>query len=204
MRRWATTVLSLLAVTVATGANGAKKGDDRIEIQPKYITVEAREMGDRPDTFVGKFVEIRDRFSHLAKRREVPKGVERLGLKPDTHIAFRTHTVTGSNMLCFAASADKQSQEVLEGLVDESPITLLGEVKTRLNNQTIFVVSKMFRGHVTPTPLQKRRLVITVKAMEGNREAKQYTIPELNKFYIIHFIAADGREVKLHFKAELR
>jgi len=134
----------------------------------------------------------------------VPKDVARLGLRPNTHVAFLTHAVTGSNMLCFAARADKQAMEVLEGLVEESPITLVGEVKTRINNQTVFLVSRMFRGHVTPTLVEKRRLVVTVKAATGRQPPKQYTIPKLNKYYKIYFLAPDGRKVELHLKAELR
>ena len=203
MGRWGLLAVCGFILLAGTGADGPTDKDDRIEITAKYVRVEPIELADHADQFVGKSVEVRDRFARMARSSDVPREVERLGITSRTHAAFLTHAVTGSNMLCFVPQADKEAATVLEGLVAESPITMAGDVVRRVGNTTIFLVNRLWRGHVSPPEVEKYRLVVTVKAPDGVEE-KRYTIPELNKYYIIYFVGTDGRPVRFHLKAELR
>lgn len=205
MRRWINlaAVLLVLVLAAATFAQEAGKDtDERIAIKTKYLRVEPVEIADHPDNFIGKSVEIRDRFSRLARLDDIPSAVTRIGLHPRTHTAFLTHPVTGSGTLCFISNQDTESLKVLEGLVEESPVTILGDVLARTRGKTIIAVGRMFRGHVDPPTLEKRRLVVTFQQPDG--KPVQYTIPELNKLFTISVPTVEGKTVKVHFKAELR
>lgn len=202
---WTTACTALLIAGLAAAAySQPKQQDTRVSVEPKYIRVEPIEVADHPENFVGKSVEIKDRFDQGTSVQEWPREVRRHGIQPDTHVAFHTHRVTGSNMLCFVARADEQSLKVLQDLVRESPITMVGDLLDRARGETIFLVSRVWRGHVAPPMVEKRRLVITFKAPGEDTQPVQYTIPELNKYFVVSVPTTSGGSVKLHIKAELR
>lgn len=207
MARWAMLAGCVVLLTAVVGALSyaqQAQPDKRITIEPKYIRVEAGEVALHSEQFVGKSVEVQDRFDGPVLVRNWPRGLRRHGISPDTHAAFHTHRVTGSDMLCFVAGADRQSIQVLEGLVTESPITLVGDVLDRTGGETIFLVSRMWRGHVAPPEIEKRRLVVTLRALGEEGGQLQYTIPELDKFFTVDVPTPSGQSVKVHLKAELR
>lgn len=206
MRHWMPPCVTIMIVLMAAASFAQDKDtpkDDRITITPKYIRVEPTELADHADKFVGRSIEIHDRYHRIARLSDIPSAVTKLGLHPRAYEAFVTHAVRGSNMLCFIARADKESLAVLDGLVDESPITLAGEVLARLNGKTIFKIGRIFRGHMEVPEIEKRRLVVTFQLPQGGKPV-QYTIPVLDKFYNLSVPLPDGKTVKVHFKAELR
>lgn len=197
-------VLLLIWGLQAPAAGQEASQDKRVTIEPKYLPVKPIEIADHPEQFVGRSVEVKDRYAERVPVRDWPRAVRQHGIQPETHVAFHTHRVTGSDMLCFLATEDQQSMDVLPTLVTESPITLVGQVLDRAGRETIFLVSRMWRGHVAPSTIEKRRLVITFKAPTEDAESLQYTIPELNKYYIVGVPTSSGERVKVHVKVELR
>lgn len=184
------------AVFMATYA----QDDDGVEIRDRYTRVEPGEVSMHPDNFVGKALEIKDRFSRNVAWARVPRGAAQFEVAPETHIVFRTSPGTGSNMLCFLPRRDEGAMEVVEGLVEESPITIVGELVGRTGNESIFIVNRLFRGHVEPSPVEKMRLRVTFRDPESGEEIN-YTIPELERFFTLR-LPENNRPV--HVKIELR
>ena len=89
---------------------------------------------------------------------------------------------------------------VIEGLVEESPITLVGELAGRAGGESIFIVNRLFRGHVEPSPIEKMRLRVTFRDPDSGEEIN-YTIPELDRFFTIRL---PGTNQPVHVKIELR
>ncbi len=198
MRRLMTAIVCVMAA--AFMAAYGQEDDRRVTIEDRYTRVDPAELAMFPDRFVERAVEVKDRFNRAAQWARVPAGAARFGVSRETHVVFRTSPGTGSNMLCFVARRDEEAMRILEGLVEESPITMTGEVAGRVGADTIFIVNRIFRGHVEPSPLEKMRLVITFRSPDTEREV-QYTIPELNRFFTIRL---PDTNQPVHVKIELR
>ncbi len=160
-----------------------------------YIRVTTNEIQQFPEEFENKYVQVADRFSE--RMDNVPRELRRYRITDRTHVAFTTHPVTGSNMLCVVSREAEGAVRTLGTLVNESPIFLMGRVgpvvDTPRGPKPIFLVDQMVRGHQPPAMAQERKPVIVVleylvQGADGQptpRVAGEYKIPEFGKRYVV-------------------
>ncbi len=179
------------------------------------IPVSPTKIEQFPEQFKGTYVQIRDYFGERIERRHIPQSRELRsdGITPETHFAFATHRVLGSNMICFIARDNPDAQSFFDApLVPETAIFLVGHVRgeigTRLGRKTVFLVERVVRGH-TPPPMKreekKRSLSFTlewkVETPQGTRVNKQeYQIPESGKRYEIPDPYQPGKILYMTFR----
>lgn len=149
-----------------------------------YLPAAPAELVAHGGQFVGQSLQVKDAFLTFVAWADVPGAAAAYGVQPATHIVFRTSPAGGSDMLCFVPNTDAASIGVLNTLVQGSQITLLGMVKGRAGVGLIFIVDKMFRGHGEIPAEQARTVVLTLKSVQTGKTVT-YTIPEMNKEYVI-------------------
>ncbi len=197
---------ALLTVAIArpccgAAAKGAANGekDATVQLERKYLSIEASEINDSPRQFIGRSVEIKDIFDR--KPDYLPKGISRYGVTKQKHVAFKTSPLTGSDMLCIVPRANEEAFKVLNSpVVKGTKILLRGRVMKPIGVHTIFMVEEMYRSWQDRSVDIHRDVVVTLRAAKSSAR-RTYTIPELGRVYSIR---VPGIEKVIYLKVELK
>jgi len=208
----AATVAAYLSVGSHVFSQDDEKPAENKDTQPKekqYFTVFDPVLIERnPDEYKGKDIQLADRFGEQLSARDYDdllgeddrRSLRREGFSPQTHYVFRTHPVTGSNMLCFAPRENEEAKAFFEKpLVSETRIYLMGLVGNRIFTDkgvmTLIMVDRVGIGTTPPkvaTAEEKKPIFFTieydVETATGTVRRKmeyRFKIPEPGKAYEI-------------------
>ena len=147
--------------------------EDSAEGPVQYVPVTMDRLQLTPGEFDGVNVQVADVFDKRVEHDDIPQTryLASKGVTRQTHYAFTTHRVLGSNMICFAPRGDEEVEAFFEQPVfPEMPIYLMGEVGRRVNTEeglaTAFFVQRMVRGHTAPPqrgPTRQKPLRVTLE-----------------------------------------
>ena len=188
--------------------NPAEDNDAQPE-EKQYLTVfDPTAIERNPEEYKRKDIQFADRFGERLSERDygdmlrenARRALRGEGFSPRTHYIFRTHAITGSNMLCFASQENEEAKAFFEqALVSETPIYLMGQVGNRIFTEkgvmTLFMVDRLGVGTAPPktsTVEKKKPIFFTieydVETATGTVRRKmeyKFKIPEPGKAYEI-------------------
>jgi len=170
-------------------------GSEQPAAQPiTYIKVTAEELERFPRQFENKYVQVADFFQERLDRP--PRVLREQGISADAYEVFLTHRATGSNMICVLDKKNQEATAILDTLVAESPIYLMGKVgptvETDYGGRAVFVVDRLARGHEPPPPPavkeEKKPALLVLEVPEGStrrlirrwkvKSGEPYVIPD--------------------------
>lgn len=171
------------------GSSADEKGTAQKE--RTYIPVGLGEIQRSPERFEKHFIKLADYFGR--KVTQFPRSLRKYRITPDRYFGFTTHRVVGSNMLCFIERDNKEAAQILDTLLRESRVYLMGQVGPRIESETgavtLFVVDRMARGHQEPVAQKKKGPVILILEWDATtptgikRYKKKYEISLPHKRY---------------------
>ena len=177
-----------------------QKPPEEVEPPKAYIVVKPAEIDEFAERLENTYVQIQDYFGERIERRRFPRdrGLRQYNISGETHFAFTTDHVMGSNMMCFVPRDNAEALAFFDSplLIRQSEIYLIGmigeRISTREGRMLLFVAERVVAGHKAPPPskdTKKKPIFFTleweVETPRGKRLSnREFIIPEPGRYEI--------------------